>query len=119
MILEGKILITGGAGTLGRAIIRYAEKNYWNCSFTVLSRSEVLQANMRPRFPKVRYALGDVRDYERLLGVVAGHDIVIHAAAMKRIPEAEANPTECYMTNVMGSINVVRACINKIGRAHV
>lgn len=112
MILGGKILITGGAGTLGRALIRYAEENLWKCSFTVMNRSELLQANMRSKFPSVRYVLGDVRDYDRLLDVVAGHDIVIHAAAMKRIPEAEVNPTECYMTNVMGSINVARACIN-------
>lgn len=55
--------------------------------------------------------LGDVRDYERLSAAVAGHDIVIHAAAMKRIPEAEAQPVNCIETNVIGSMNVVRACI--------
>lgn len=117
MTLSGHILITGGAGTLGRAIIRTAQDQDWDASFTVYSRSEYLQAQMRATYPRVRYVLGDVRDYERLAAVVAGHDVVIHAAAMKRIPEAEAHPSECYATNVAGSLNVARACTqNRVAR---
>lgn len=111
MTLSGNILITGGAGTLGRAIIRTAQEQGWDCRFTIYSRSEYLQAQMRAQYPRARYVLGDVRDYDRLAGVVAGHDLVIHAAAMKRIPEAEAHPSECYLTNVQGSLNVARACV--------
>jgi UDP-N-acetylglucosamine 4,6-dehydratase/5-epimerase len=109
MTLHGNILITGGTGTLGQAIIRRAEAEGWDCRFTVYSRGENLQAQMRQTFPRVRYVLGDVRDADRLTAAMAGHDTVIHAAAMKRIPEAEAQPSECYATNVTGSLNVARA----------
>lgn len=109
--LSGAILITGGSGTLGHAIVRTAERENWDCTFTIYSRSELRQAQMRMKHPHCRYVLGDVRDYERLAAAVAGHDLVIHAAAMKRIPECEQHPSECYATNVLGSMNVVRACV--------
>lgn len=110
-MLTGNILITGGSGTLGSAIVRTALLEAWDCSFTIYSRSELRQAQMRQKYPNLRYVLGDVRDYERLSAAVAGHDLVIHAAAVKRIPEAEQQPVNCYETNVIGSMNVVRACI--------
>jgi UDP-N-acetylglucosamine 4,6-dehydratase len=106
--LSGAILITGGTGTLGHAIVRAAQA--WDCSITIYSRSELKQAEMRVRYPDLRYVLGDVRDFERLNAAIAGHDIVIHAAAVKRIPEAEQQPANCIDTNVAGSMNVVRAC---------
>jgi UDP-N-acetylglucosamine 4,6-dehydratase len=109
--LTGNILITGGSGTLGHAIVRTALAEQWDCTFTIYSRSELRQAQMRQRYPQLRYVLGDVRDYERLSAAIAGHDLVIHAAAVKRIPEAEQQPVNCYETNVIGSMNVVRACI--------
>lgn len=109
--LSGQILITGGSGTLGHAIVRAALAERWDCSFTIYSRSELRQAQMRAQYPQLRYVLGDVRDYDRLSATVAGHDMVIHAAAVKRIPEAEQQPVNCYETNVIGSMNVVRACV--------
>jgi UDP-N-acetylglucosamine 4,6-dehydratase len=109
--LSGRVLITGGSGTLGHAIVRTAEREGWNCSITIYSRSELRQAQMRAKHPGCRYVLGDVRDYDRVSAAIAGHDVVIHAAALKRIPECEAYPSECYATNVQGSSNVVRACI--------
>lgn len=111
MSLSGTILITGGSGTLGHAIVRTALAEKWDCTFTIYSRSELRQAQMRQRYGSLRYVLGDVRDADRLSAAVAGHDLVIHGAAMKRIPEAEAQPINCYETNVIGSMNVVRACI--------
>lgn len=111
MPLSGNILITGGSGTLGHAIVRTALAEKWDCTFTIYSRSELRQAQMRQRHSSLRYVLGDVRDSERLNAAVAGHDVVIHAAAVKRIPEAEQQPINCYETNVIGSMNVVRACI--------
>jgi UDP-N-acetylglucosamine 4,6-dehydratase len=111
MPLSGNILITGGSGTLGHAIVRTALAERWDCTFTIYSRSELRQAQMRQRYPQLRYVLGDVRDYERLSAAIAGHDLVIHAAAVKRIPEAEQQPVNCYETNVIGSMNVARACI--------
>ena len=109
-MLTGNVLITGGTGSLGHAIVRRAKAEGWDCRITIFSRSELLQAQMRAKYPDLRYVLGDVRDAQRVSDAIAGHDVVIHAAAMKRIPECEAMPTECYATNVQGSINVLRAC---------
>lgn len=111
MTLTGNILVTGGTGTLGHAILCRAEREGWPASFTIYSRSELLQAQMRGRFSHARYVLGDVRDCERLISAAAGHDTIIHAAAMKRVPECEAQPAECYATNVQGSLNVLRAAV--------
>lgn len=110
-MLEGAILITGGTGTLGNAIVRAALRERWPCSITIYSRSEYRQARMRAQYPELRYILGDIRDEERLTAAVAGHDVVIHAAAMKRLPECEAQAAECVAVNVDGSRNVVRACV--------
>lgn len=110
MTLSGNILITGGSGTLGHAIVRASIAEKWDCSFTIYSRSELRQAQMRQKYPQLRYILGDVRDYERVQAAVAGHDVVVHAAAMKRLPECDAQPVECFQTNVQGSVNVLRAC---------
>lgn len=111
MSLNANILITGGSGTLGHAIVRTAVDERWDCAITIYSRSELRQAEMRQHYPQCRYVLGDVRDYDRLAAAVVGHDLVIHAAAMKRLPECEQQPQNCYETNVIGSMNVVRACV--------
>jgi UDP-N-acetylglucosamine 4,6-dehydratase len=111
MPLKGNVLITGGTGTLGQAIARTALAERWDCRITIYSRSEYRQALMRAEYPQLRYVLGDVRDHDRLQAAVAGHSVVIHAAAVKRIPEAEAQPDECIAVNVVGTANTVRACI--------
>lgn len=109
--MKGNILITGGTGTLGHAIVRTALAEGWDCRITIFSRSEYRQALMRAKYPQLRYVLGDVRDYASVAAAVTGHDLVIHAAAMKRLPECEAQPAECIAVNVNGSANVARACI--------
>ena len=63
--------------------------------------------------PKLRYFLGDVRDYQRLLQATDGVDVIVHAAAMKQIPAAEYNPFEFIKTNIMGAQNVIEACLDK------
>lgn len=110
-MFKGNILITGGSGTLGRSIVQWAQENGRDCTFTIYSRSELRQAEMAAKYPGLRYILGDIRDESQLRAAVVGHDMVIHAAAMKRIPECEAQPAECAQTNITGSLNVVRACI--------
>lgn len=110
MTLTGNILITGGTGTLGHAIVHAAITQRWDATITIYSRSELKQAMMRQVYPGCCYVLGDVRDAERVAAAVAGHDVVIHAAAMKRLPECEAAPQECVQTNVLGSLNVLRGC---------
>ena len=109
-MLSGNILLTGGTGTLGQAMLDRAMQGDWRAQFTVYSRSELLQAQMRAKYPQVRFVLGDVRDRERLAAVIPGHDTVLHLAAMKRVPECEAQPTECIATNVLGTQNVIAAC---------
>lgn len=112
-MIRGNILITGGSGTLGQAIVRTAQAEHWDCSFTIYSRSEHRQASMRPLYPNCRYVLGDVCDYDRLHAAIAGHDLVIHAAALKHVELGDEQPDECMSINCQGSSNVIRACINQ------
>jgi UDP-N-acetylglucosamine 4,6-dehydratase len=111
MIAPGSnILITGGTGSLGNAVARAASENDWPCKITIYSRNELRQAQMRQQYPHLRYVLGDVRDRDRLVSAFAGHDAVLHFAANKRVPECEAQPSECIQTNVLGTANVIAAC---------
>lgn len=107
--LQGNILITGGAGTLGQAIIERARRDKWDCTFTIYSRDPLKHQAMRRKYPECRYVLGDILDKRALSAACAGHDTVIHAAAQKHIPEAEAHPDHCYSVNVVGSGNVLEA----------
>jgi UDP-N-acetylglucosamine 4,6-dehydratase len=104
------VLLTGGTGTLGHAILEQAKRDNWPARFTVYSRSELSQARMRAEYPDARYVLGDVRDRDRIAAATAGHDVVLHLAAMKRVPECEEQPGECLQTNVIGTWNVMHAC---------
>lgn len=103
--------MTGGAGTLGRAIIRRSIEDGEKNLFTVYSRDPLKQHKLKKEFPDVTAVVGDILDFESLKMAMAGHDVVIHAAAMKHIPEAELYPTTCFDINVIGSLNVVRAAI--------
>lgn len=111
-MIRGNILITGGTGTLATAILRQAREECWDAAFTLLGRSELRLYQQWRRFSdlRVRTVIGDVRDADTMHAVVAGHDVVIHAAALKRIPECEQQPDECYRTNVLGSQHVAQAC---------
>jgi UDP-N-acetylglucosamine 4,6-dehydratase/5-epimerase len=109
------ILITGGTGSFGQAFVRQLFANHRPSRVVVYSRDELKQFEMRDHFnqPEIRYFIGDVRDRERLERALHGIEIVIHAAALKQVPTAEYNPIECIKTNVMGSENVINACINQ------
>ena len=102
-----RIMITGGAGYLARAI--YASPQFAGAGFTAYSRDETKQDAIRQRWPDVRCILGDVRDEAALVLAMAGHDIVIHAAALKYVPEAEFNVREAIEVNVTGTRNVLTA----------
>lgn len=108
------LLITGGTGSFGRAFTEHLlSQPQPPARITIVSRDEQKQHEMAldlppGRFP-IRYCLGDVRDLERLIEVSRGVDVLIHAAAMKHVPAAEANPMECVRTNILGSHNVVLA----------
>ena len=113
------ILITGGTGTFGKAMVSKLLKSYPNIKrLVIFSRDELKQDQMNDEFPKekyknLRYFIGDVRDYQRLLRALDGIDIIIHAAALKQVPAAEYNPIEFIKTNVLGAQNIIEAAIEK------
>jgi FlaA1/EpsC-like NDP-sugar epimerase len=118
-MLQGKVLITGGSGFLGRGFLRRARRESWPVDITIYSRDETKQFQVKRQFPEVRCVLGDVRDGDRLEAVMAGHDYVIHAAAVKYIPEAEYNVAETISVNVEGSRSVARAAVRSEVKAVV
>lgn len=109
-----KILITGGTGSFGNAFVEHALKNLNPQVIRIFSRDELKQAEMREKFndPRLRFFIGDVRDGERLERALRGVDIVIHAAAMKRVEACEYNPFEAIQTNIIGTQNVVLKAID-------
>lgn len=113
------VLITGGTGFIGRQLVREILK-YGPKSIRILSRDELKHHNLKQMFKTevVKSLVGDVRDYERLKKATKGCDIVIHAAALKRIDLIEYNVEECIKTNVIGTTNVVNACLeNNVDKA--
>ena len=107
------ILITGGTGSFGRKFITTLLERFKPARVVVFSRDELKQFEMQQEFsdPCMRFFLGDVRDGERLRQAMRGIDLVVHAAALKQVPAAEYNPTECIRTNVNGAENVINAAI--------
>lgn len=102
------ILIIGGTGTLGKALLSLLYNNH---NITVLSREELKQKELMSKYPKVKFVLGDVRDRSSLDKHVFAKDVVFHLAAMKHVEMAEANPEESIKINLLGTINVAEACI--------
>ncbi len=116
--LNGKsILITGGTGSLGKALTKTILDNWPLVSRLVIySRDEQKQFQMAQdypahQYPQIRFFIGDVRDYDRLKRAMQGIDYVIHTAAMKHVHIAEYNPDECVKTNIGGADNVIKASL--------
>ena len=117
--LTGKsILITGGTGSLGKALTATIFQRWPNVKrLVIFSRDEQKQFQMAQeytpdKYPQIRFFIGDVRDEERLRRAFKGIDYVIHAAAMKHVPIAEYNPSECIKTNINGAQNVINAALD-------
>ena len=111
------ILITGGTGSLGKALTKYILKHHMGIKkLVIFSRDEQKQFLMAQdyppnKYPHVRFLIGDVRDKERLKRAFKDVDLIIHAAAMKHVHLAEYNPDECIKTNVGGAENVIHASL--------
>lgn len=117
MLNNKSVLITGGTGSLGKALTHHIFKTYPEVKkLIILSRDEQKQFQMAQEFPEtkypqIRFFLGDVRDQERLVRAFQGVDVIIHAAAMKHVHLAEYNPDECIKTNIGGAQNVIHAAL--------
>ncbi len=110
------VLVTGGAGSFGRHLVKTVLASHRPKRLIVFSRDEAKQYDMAQDFTEeerkvLRFFIGDVRDRDRLEMAMREIDIVIHAAALKQVPAAEYNPFECIKTNVYGAENVVQAAI--------
>ena len=119
MFDEKSILITGGTGSLGQALTKRLLE-FSVSEIRIFSRNEHKQIEMSSKVedPRVKFLIGDVRDLPRLSRAIEGVDIVFHAAALKHVPIVEHNPFEAIQTNVIGSQNVVNACLlNQVDKA--
>ncbi|EFB2584834.1 NAD-dependent epimerase/dehydratase family protein, partial [Escherichia coli] len=118
-MFKGKtLLITGGTGSFGNAVLdRFLNTDI--CEIRIFSRDEKKQDDMRKKYAseKIKYYIGDVRDYRSILNASRGVDYIFHAAALKQVPSCEFHPVEAVKTNVLGTENVLEAAItNEVSR---
>lgn len=118
MFANKTLLITGGTGSFGNAVLkRFLDSDIGE--IRIFSRDEKKQDDMRKRFssPKLKFYIGDVRDYQSVLNATRGVDYIYHAAALKQVPSCEFHPMEAVKTNVLGTENVLEAAIqNQVKR---
>lgn len=119
MFDQKKLLITGGTGSFGNAVLRRFLDSQLS-EIRIFSRDEKKQDDMRKYYKsdKLMFYLGDVRDYQSVLNAVRGVDFIFHAAALKQVPSCEFHPLEAVKTNVIGTENVLEAaidcCVNRV-----
>lgn len=118
MFSTKKLLITGGTGSFGNAVLkRFLDTDI--AEIRIFSRDEKKQDDMRKRYAnsKLKFYIGDVRDYQSVLNATRGVDYIFHAAALKQVPSCEFHPMEAVKTNVIGTENVLEAAIqNEVKR---
>jgi UDP-N-acetylglucosamine 4,6-dehydratase len=111
MLGNKTLLITGGTGSFGKAMLnRYLNTDLFS-EIRIFSRDETKQDDLRKKLnnPKVKFIIGDVRDYYSVENAVNGADYIFHAAALKQVPSCEFFPMEAVKTNILGTDNVLRA----------
>ena len=108
---EASLFVTGGAGTLGRAIAARRRAEGWKGKFTVYSRHTHILEQMKRDFPEVGIVQGDIRDSVTLYNAMVGHDVCLHLAAVKVIPVSEFQSIDTYKVNVEGSLNVCQMAV--------
>lgn len=123
MFNNKNILITGGTGYFGQNFVNYIINKFKPSRIVIFSRDEQKQYHLQNQlknhknFNLLRFFIGDVRDLSRLSLAMNNIDLVVHAAALKHVPAAEYNPTECVKTNILGAQNVIEACLaNRVSR---
>lgn len=112
MFTNKTLLLSGGTGSFGNAVLRRLLDSDLR-EIRIFSRDEKKQDDMRKHYgnPKLKFYIGDVRDYQSLLNVVRGVDFIFHAAALKQVPSCEFHPLEAVKTNVLGTENILEAAI--------
>lgn len=113
MFADKTLLITGGTGSFGNAVLRrFLDSDLRE--IRILSRDEKKQDDMRKKYgsSKLKFHIGDTRDYQSVLNAVRGVDFIFHAAALKQVPSCEFHPMEAVKTNVLGTENTLEAAIN-------
>jgi len=111
---HSSVLITGGTGSMGKALIKHLLNHTKVGRVAIYSRDELKQMEVREIFaddPRLRWFLGDIRDLQRLKRALHNVDYVVHTAALKQVDAGEYNPMEFISTNVLGSQNVIEGCI--------
>lgn len=109
-------LVTGGTGSFGKTVTHFLLSRNDDVEVRVFSRDEAKQDLMRTRYmddPRVKFYIGDIRDYQSIHAALCGVDYVFHAAALKQVPSCEFFPIQAVQTNVQGSDNVIRAAIDQ------
>lgn len=118
MFAEKTLLITGGTGSFGNAVLRrFLDTDIKE--IRIFSRDEKKQDDMRKKYnnQKIKFYIGDVRDYSSILNASRGVDFIYHAAALKQVPSCEFHPMEAVKTNILGTENVLEAAIaNRVRR---
>ena len=113
MFANKSLLITGGTGSFGNAVLqRFLGSDLKE--IRIFSRDEKKQDDLRKKYdnPKLKFYIGDIRDYQSVLNAVRGVDYIFHAAALKQVPSCEFHPLEAVKTNVLGTENVLEAAIS-------
>ena len=116
MIKNKTILITGGTGSFGKNFVNFLLQKKYFKKIVIFSRDELKQYEIKRLFKnnrKLRFFIGDIRDYERLKMAFDGIDYVVHAAALKQVDTGEYNPLEFIKTNIIGSQNIVQAAYER------
>jgi len=111
--INQSLLITGGTGSFGNAVLRRSLNSNLS-EIRIFSRDEKKQDDMRKHFadPRLKFYIGDVRDYHSLINAMRGVDYIFHAAALKQVPSCEFHPLEAVKTNILGTENVLEAAIS-------
>ena len=114
MFKDKVLLITGGTGSFGNAVLnRFLDSDLKE--IRIFSRDEKKQEDMRIKYnnEKIKFYIGDVRDYRSIEDAMDGVDYIFHAAALKQVPSCEFFPIQAVETNILGTNNVLEAAINK------
>ena len=113
VIKDKTIFVTGGTGSFGKRFIKTVLEKFSPKKVIVFSRDELKQFEMAQNFSdsRLRYFIGDIRDYDRLEMAMDKVDIVVHAAALKQVPATEYNPFEAVKTNILGAQNIIEAAL--------